>query len=404
MKPLVKGILAVAGICLLLTCSSVEKRPLSDHSDGHRFYNPTQPEMHGLWTALKFLASAQPAPWPEFVENRPDSHLDCGLASDQAAVTFVNHATVLIQLAGYNILTDPMWSERASPLSWIGPKRVREPGIAFDALPRIDLVVVSHNHYDHMDLDTLKRLSERFAPRILVPFGDKALLESAGIKRVEELDWWEKVELTSETQVTFTPTQHFSSRGLFDRNKSLWGSYMIRNRGHLIYFGGDAGYSIHYAEINARFGPADLAFLPIGAYEPNWFMGPVHMNPAEAVKAHKNLASRQSVAIHFGTFRMTEEAIDRPVLDLKEALASQGLAEHDFAVLEEGRTRMYILSNNVAAKRAALESSLRSDTCLAEPLRKDGFCGMTGIAMSSEVLGAMITSAVLIPPRASDSP
>ena len=330
----------------------MEKRPLSDHYDGRRFYNPTHPEMHRFWATLKMLVSLKPAPWPEFVENHPDSHLDCGLASDQAAITFVNHATVLIQLAGYNILTDPIWSERASPSSWIGPKRVREPGIAFDALPRIDLVVVSHNHYDHLDLDTLKRLSERFAPRILVPLGDKALLESAGINRVEELDWWEKVELTPETQVIFTPTQHFSSRGLFDRNKSLWGSYIIRNRGHLIYFGGDAGYSTHYAEINARFGPVNLAFLPIGAYEPNWFMGPVHVNPAEAVKAHRDLASRQSVAIHFGTFRLTEEAIDRPVLDLKAALASQGVAEDDFAVFEEGRTRIYILSNNVAAKRA----------------------------------------------------
>jgi L-ascorbate metabolism protein UlaG (beta-lactamase superfamily) len=375
MKPLIRRILTVGGICSLLIsgCSSTEKRPLSDHYDGRRFYNPTQPEMHGLWTAVKFLASAQPAPWPEFVENRPDSHLDCGLASDQAAVTFVNHATVLIQLAGYNILTDPIWSERASPLSWIGPKRVREPGIPFDALPRIDLVVVSHNHYDHMDLETLRKLSKRFTPPILVPLGDKALLESVGINRVVELDWWEKVELTPETQVTFTPTQHFSSRGLFDRNKSLWGSYIIRNREHLIYFGGDAGYSTHYAEINARFGPVDLAFLPIGAYEPNWFMGPVHMNPAEAVKAHRDLASRQSVAIHFGTFRMTEEAIDRPVLDLKAALARQGVAGNDFAVLEEGRTRIYTFSNSVAAKRTATQTSSCSDTCLVKPLRKDGF-------------------------------
>jgi L-ascorbate metabolism protein UlaG (beta-lactamase superfamily) len=213
-------------------------------------------------------------------------------------------------------------------------------------------VLVSHNHYDHMDLDTLGRLSKRFAPRILVPLGDKALLESVGINRVEELDWWEKVELTPETQVTLTPTQHFSSRGLFDRNKSLWGSYMIRTGENLIYFGGDAGYSAHYSEINRRFGPVDLAFLPIGAYEPNWFMSPVHMNPAEAVKTHQDLVARQSVAIHFGTFQLTEEAIDRPVLDFKAALAKEGVAENDFAVLTEGRTRIYTLSNNVAAKRA----------------------------------------------------
>jgi L-ascorbate metabolism protein UlaG (beta-lactamase superfamily) len=214
-------------------------------------------------------------------------------------------------------------------------------------------VVVSHNHYDHMDLDTLRRLSERFAPRILVPLGDKALLESAGVKRVEELDWWEKVEVTPETQVTFTPTQHFSSRGLFDRNKSLWGSYMIRTREHLIYFGGDARYSSHFAEIKARFGPVDLGFLPIGAYEPSWFMGPVHMSPAEAVQAHRDLASRQSVAIHFGTFQLTEEAIDRPVLDLRAALARHGVPEDDFAVLAEGQTRVYALSNDRSAKRPA---------------------------------------------------
>ena len=366
-QTLSKHILSGVGIYWLLSlgCSPMENRPLSDHYDGRRFYNPTHPQMHGFWATVKFLVSAKPAPWPEFVENHPDPHLDCGLVSGQAAVTFVNHSTVLIQLAGYNILTDPVWSERASPLSWIGPKRVREPGIAFDALPRIDLVLVSHNHYDHMDLDTLKRLSKRFAPRILVPLGDKALLESTGINRVEELDWWQKVELTPETQVIFTPTQHFSSRGLFDRNKSLWGSYMIRNRGHLIYFGGDAGYSSHYAQIRARVGPVDLAFLPIGAYEPNWFMGPVHMNPAEAVKAHSDLGSRQSVAIHFRTFRLTEEAIARPILDLKAAVASQGIPEDDFAVLEEGRTRIYTLSTNAVPSEPSLtrrrESGRRLD-------------------------------------------
>jgi Beta-lactamase superfamily domain len=194
MKPLIRHIFTVMGIWLLLTsgCSSMGKRPVSDHYNGHRFYNPTHPEIHGFWTTLKMLVSLKPAPWPEFVENHPDPHLDRRLASHQAAVTFINHATVLIQVAGCNILTDPVWSERVSPLSWLGPKRVREPGIPFDALPRIDLVLVSHNHYDHMDLKTLRSLSERFAPRILVPLGDKALLESAGVNHVEELDWWEK--------------------------------------------------------------------------------------------------------------------------------------------------------------------------------------------------------------------
>jgi L-ascorbate metabolism protein UlaG (beta-lactamase superfamily) len=318
----------------------MKKRQLSDHYDGRRFYNPTYPEVPGLWNTLGLLSSWSPAPWPGRVENHPDLRLDHQLAPHEAAVTFVNHATVLIQLPGLNVLTDPVWSERASPLSWLGPKRVRDPGIPFDALPRIDLVLVSHNHYDHLDLATLRRLDERFAPLTLVPLGDRARVESAGVRRVTALDWWEGVAVDRETRITFTPAQHFSARGLFDRNKSLWGSYAVQHGGHLIYFGGDTGYSTHFAEIRARLGPSDLAFLPIGAYEPNWFMGPMHMNPAEAVKAHRDLAARQSVAIHFGTFQLTEEAIDRPIRDLEVALARHRVAASEFIVLDEGRTRI----------------------------------------------------------------
>ena len=278
--------------------------------------------------------------WPDFVENRPVLNLDCALRPDQIAITFINHATVLIQLPEINILTDPVWSKRVSPLTWSGPKRVREPGIAFDALPEIDLVLISHNHYDHMDLTTLRRLNRRFSPRMLAPLGDRTLLNSEGICQVEEMDWW-NTTVVNPTSITFTPTQHFSARGLFDRNKTLWGSYMIGFRGRLIYFGGDSGYSAHFKEIWDRFGPTDIALLPIGAYEPRWFMKAFHMNPPEAVQAHLDLESRQSIGIHFGTFQLTEEEIDAPVRDLASALIEANLDPKSFVTLPEGVTAIY---------------------------------------------------------------
>jgi L-ascorbate metabolism protein UlaG (beta-lactamase superfamily) len=253
----------------------------------------------------------------------------------------VNHATLLIQTQDINILTDPIWSKRASPLSFIGPGRARLPGVKFDDLPYIDLVVISHNHYDHLDRKTLKRLHERFAPKVLVAVGDKKLVQSTGMTDVQELDWWESVEIRPGITVTFTPTQHFSARGLFDRQKSLWGSYMIQNQGRRIYFGGDAAYSTHYAEIRKRLGAPDIALLPIGAYKPRFFMKPLHMDPAEAVEAHVDLRSTQSIAMHFGTFQMSSEGIEQPLTDLRAALLKKGVSEERFVALHEGETRIY---------------------------------------------------------------
>ena len=322
------------------------KYPLSDHYNGRKFFNPRSEEP-GFWETVKMVASMRYKKWPDSVENKPAHNLNAPLNSDQVAMTFVNHATVLIQLPGFTILTDPVWSKRASPLSWIGPKRVREPGIEFASLPKIDLVIVSHNHYDHMDLATLKKLNQRFSPQIFVPLGDKTRLNSAGIKKVEEMDWWDTTSVSSETSITFTPTRHFSSRGPFDRNQALWGSYMIKFQERLIYFGGDAGYSTHFEEIRNRFGPTDLALLPIGAYEPRWFMKAIHMNPAEAVRAHQDLESRQSIGIHFGTFQLTEEEIDAPPRDLERALAQAGLDPKSFVNLPEGVTTIYSTSSHM---------------------------------------------------------
>src|SRR5947208_16579982 len=248
---------------------------------------------------------------------------------DDVVVTFVGHATFLIQAAATNLLTDPVYSERASPVSFAGPRRVRAPGVRFDDLPAISLVLLSHNHYDHCDLGTLRALDRRFQPRLLAPIGNGRLLRSAGIRQVEEIDWWQSAS-AAPLPVTLTPAQHFSARSMFDRNRALWGGFLIEAGGRRILFAGDSGYGPHWREIATRLGPFDLALLPIGAYEPRWFMKDIHMNPAEAAQAHVDLAARQSLAMHFGTFQLTPEAIDEPVRALAKALRERGLAAEQF--------------------------------------------------------------------------
>jgi L-ascorbate metabolism protein UlaG (beta-lactamase superfamily) len=318
------------------------RKPLSDHFDGRRFFNPTLPKgfVNSRLSVLRMLREPRNL-WPAWVENHGVPRLDAKLGADAIAITFVNHATFLIQVGGIAILTDPMWSERASPFRRIGPKRVRAPGVGFDALPRIDIVLLSHNHYDHLDVATLVRLRARFDPTVLAAAGDGRLIAPLGFARTHELDWWERVRLNDGLAITFVPAQHFSARGLFDRQMSLWGGYVIESRGRHIYFGGDTGYSSHFADIRNRLGSPDIAILGIGAYEPRWFMKTVHMNPAEAVRAHRDLGSRHSIGMHFGTFQLTTEAIDQPRIDLKVALAESNIAESEFVTLQEGETRIY---------------------------------------------------------------
>jgi L-ascorbate metabolism protein UlaG (beta-lactamase superfamily) len=279
--------------------------------------------------------------WPDRVENKGIPTLHEPLQHDDIAVTFVNHAAFLIQINGITVLTDPIWSERASPVHWAGPKRVRDPGVTWEALPPIDIVLLSHNHYDHLDIATLGRLRDRFDPIMLVAAGDGRIIEPLGIRQLHELDWWDSFTLNEQCRVTFVPTQHFSARSVFDRQKSLWGGYMIEVSGRRIYFSGDTGYSVHFAEISRRLGCPDIALLGIGSYEPQWFMKPVHMNPAEAVAAHRDLGAKYSIGMHFGTFQLSAEAIDQPLLDLALALKEQGIAESAFVTLEVGETRIY---------------------------------------------------------------
>ncbi len=250
-------------------------------------------------------------------------------------MTFIGHSTFLVQTAAGNILTDPIYSERAGPFNLLGPRRVRPPAVRFDDLPPVDMVLLSHNHYDHCDLPTLQALAARFDPVVVTPLGNGPLVRRAGIRRVEELDWWQEAR-TSPVPVSLTPAQHFSARTPFDRNRALWGGFVVTAGPLRIYFAGDTAYTDAFTAVAARWGVVDLALLPIGAYEPRWFMRAVHMNPAEAVQAHRDLGAPLSIGMHFGTFQLTTEGIDEPTRALAEACRGNDVAEGRFDVLAFG--------------------------------------------------------------------
>ncbi len=313
--------------------------PKSDHFDGTVFLNAQPYHQHTFFDVLRWSFTADRARWPSQIENHSAPDLSPPTA-EQIKVTWVNHATMLVQTEQLNFLTDPIWTERASPIFFLGPKRVRAPGVAFKDLPRIDAVVVSHNHYDHLSLPTLKMLSDQFHPVILVPLGLKSLLARHGIKNVVEMDWWQTHQVKNAV-ITLMPTQHWSQRGLYDRYKTLWGSYGIAIGNRKIYFSGDAGYSPHFKAIAQQWGQPDLAFLPIGSYLPAWFMQENHMNPADAVHAHQDLQAKHSIGIHFGTFQLSDEAIDQPLKDLQQAKAKHALADDAFITLDIGQTKVY---------------------------------------------------------------
>ena len=305
-----------------------------------RFRNQHAGADRGLAHALRWMLTRKAAAWPRVVENTATPTLPSTVAPGQVAVTFINHASFLLQTDGVTWLTDPVFAERASPVAWAGPRRVRPPGLAFDDLPAIDVVLVSHNHYDHMDVAALTRIDRRFHPLFLTGKGNRAPLTTLGIRRVVELDWDESHRIDHRSTATFTPAQHFSARTPFDRNRTLWGGFHLEMEALRVYFAGDSGYASHFREIRDRLGPPDLALLPIGAYEPRWFMRLAHMNPEEAVRAHLDLGAETSLGMHFGTFQLTDEPFDAPVRALRTARAAAGLAPERFDVLEVGETRL----------------------------------------------------------------
>ncbi|WP_068471080.1 MBL fold metallo-hydrolase [Candidatus Protochlamydia phocaeensis] len=310
----------------------------SNHFNGQRYFNPGV-KLQPFSRALYWMLTRSPAPWPHSVPVQQQKITRPRVQAGELAITFINHSTCLIQVSGWNILTDPIWSERASPFKRWGPRRSALPGVRFEDLPPIDLVLISHNHYDHMDLPSLQRLQQVHEPVFFIPQGNFSYLKAKGLKNMKELDWWEQVDFSMDHQLIFVPSQHFSARGIWDRNKTLWGGFVIKGPKHSIYFAGDTGYGPHFTMIRERLGPPRLSFLPIGAFKPEWFMHSVHISPAEAVQAHLDLQSKQSVAIHFGTFQMADDGIDEPILALEKEMDKRGLPQEQFWILKNGESK-----------------------------------------------------------------
>lgn len=259
---------------------------------------------------------------------------------DQKTVTWIGHATLLVQIGGYNILSDPHFSERASPVQWAGPQRVAPLGLALEDLPPIDLVVISHDHYDSLDEQTIKKLRQRPGgekTRFYVPLGLKDWFAIRGVDQVVEMDWWDR-QRDGDLEIIAVPVQHWSKRSIFSRNKTLWAGWVINAPAFRFIFVGDSGYTPHFKEIGEKLGPFDLAAIPIGAYEPRWFMKNHHVNPEEAVQIHTDLHSKKSVAIHWGTFILTDEPLDEPPKRLASALQESQIPQDDFFVPQHGQT------------------------------------------------------------------
>ncbi len=282
------------------------------------------------------------------------ANAQAGLAM-QPAITWIGHITVLAQLGGLNVLTDPVFSQRCFPVQWSGPRRHTPPGLTLDQLPHIDVVLLSHNHYDHMDEGSLQALGHQAggSPLFITPLGHKAWFMRRGMHRVVELDWWDEHVLAAtatslRVPVTLTPAQHWSARTPTDALRSLWGGFAMLSPDCHLFFAGDTAYSPDFVDIHQHFarrqsaeqgGGFDIALLPIGAYEPRWFMKDQHCNPAEAVQIFQDLGAKRALGVHWGTFQLTDEALDEPPRALKRALRAEQLSEQDFFVMAVGETR-----------------------------------------------------------------
>jgi L-ascorbate metabolism protein UlaG (beta-lactamase superfamily) len=312
--------------------------PLTDHFNGKTFFNPGERAERGLLDLLRWRLTSKPGFWPKWVDVPPvppPSPPGVG----EISATWINHSTFLLQTPHGNFLTDPVYSERTSPVSWAGPKRVHAPGVAFEALPPIHGVLLSHDHFDHCDLPTLRRLASTHRPRILAPLGHRALLASAGIGGATDMDWWETHIWAPDFVITLTPTRHWCRRRPGATNRRLWGGFHLRVAGQSVYFLGDSAYdSTLFPRIGRQLGAPDLALIPIGAYEPQWFMLTAHMNPAESVQVHRDIGSRLSLAMHWGCWHLSDEGREDPPRALATALSAANVPSTEFQVLMPGAT------------------------------------------------------------------
>ncbi|MGU3420031.1 MBL fold metallo-hydrolase [Methylobacterium sp. D54C] len=313
--------------------------PTSDHFDGLRFFLPGQSTDKALPDVLRWQAKRQREPWPKsfpspYPADRPPERVE-GLR-----VVLIGHASYLVQVAGRNILIDPVFAKRASPVRFAGPKRVNPPGIAFADLPPIDAILVTHNHYDHLDGPSLARLWQAHQPLIVAPLGNDTILRGYdNTMHVETRDWGQSVDLGDGLQVHLTPANHWSARGVNDRRMALWCAFVITSPRGVHYHVGDTGFGdgALFSDVRARFGPPRLATLPIGAYEPRWFMQAQHVDPAEAVKVFGLLGAEQALGHHWGTFQLTDEGVERPAEALAAALGGAGIPAERFVALRPGQ-------------------------------------------------------------------
>lgn len=326
------------------TARLAELRAGRRHHGPGWFRNNYNTDRHGIAEFMRWMREKRGL-WPSpkrFPVEKPESEW---LAANrtESTLTWIGHVTFLYQHRGLNVLTDPVFGERASPLSFAGPKRYTPPALHVDQLPPIDLVLVSHNHYDHLDRDAVKRIAKRNDGhvRFLVPLRCAGWFHREGIENVVELDWWDEttpMDARADVRAWFVPAQHFSGRGVNDRNATLWGGWVLEIGGFRLYFAGDTGYGKDFADIGSVFGGFDLSLIPIGAYEPQWFMNAVHVNPEDAVRIHRDVRSRQSIGMHWGTFILTDEPVDEPPHRLARAREDQGVPDGDFTVMRHGQT------------------------------------------------------------------
>lgn len=314
----------------------------TDHFDGKKFQNLSGVPANGLPQVFKYITTRKPEAWTRnyetFVRDTPleipEHH--------QVKITFVNHSTFILRYDNMTVLTDPVWSKRCSPVQFAGPARFRPPGVRFEDLPPIDLVVISHNHYDHLDKITIQKLIKEHNPKFVVPLGLDHLIRKWGATHIEALDWWQTSSF-NDLKVKSVPANHFTSRGTFDRDQTLWCGYILEKNGHKVYFAGDTGYGDIFKEIGKHEVTIDVSLIPIGAYLPRWFMSPIHVSPKESVMIHKDVNSQQSIGMHFGTFALADDGPDRPLIDLSQERKKQGIEDKAFIVPEEGHTYTYSL-------------------------------------------------------------
>jgi len=329
-----------------------------------RFKNKDQSKkLKGFCDFLKWRWHAKKISWPPYVPlNKMDTPPSIVLGHN-IRISYVGHVTFLIQTAGVNILTDPVWSERASPFSKLGPKRVTPPAIHFDHLPKIDLIIISHNHYDHLDMPTISRLWERDKSKLITPLKNEEIIKST-LKdiNIETLGWHESCQFNDNIEICLEPAQHWSRRGFFDLNRALWGTFIIQTPLGPICFIGDSGYDpLIFKQIFEKFGKMLVSLIPIGAFEPRWFMEYVHMNPEEAVKVHLDLKSQYSIASHFETFPLAEDEFDQARLELEIAKEKYKIETNQFIAPQIGDVFLFNKSENMVTCSALLEENARDN-------------------------------------------